>query len=83
MLRFFAGGHSKQRGARRLNTHVDNARAVTTMAERRLYFELASQPDVKTTGGAFNFTVMAARFNAAVFTQVITFGEHLPRVLSE
>ncbi|EIE19667.1 hypothetical protein COCSUDRAFT_58410 [Coccomyxa subellipsoidea C-169] len=77
------GGRSKQRGARRLNTHVDNARAVTTVAERSLYFELASQPDVRTTGGAFNFTVMAARFNAAVFTQVITSGDYLPKVLSE
>ena len=58
---------------------MDNARAITTGAEKTLYFELASQPDVKTTGGAFNFILMAARFNAAVFTQVILYGSFLPK----
>ena len=68
-----AGTRSKQqRGAQRLATYVDNARAVVTKAEKNLYFELAAHPDVRTTGGAFNFTVMSSRFNAAVFTQVHT-----------
>ena len=79
MLHFFiilkiAGGRSKQRGARWLKTRVDNATAVLIVAEKSLYFELASQPDVRTSSGAFNFIKMSARFNAAVFTQVNLLG---------
>lgn len=70
MPQFLAGGRSKQRGARRLATYVDNARAVVTVAEKRLYFQLAALPDAKTISGAFNLIAISAIFNSHAFEQV-------------
>ena len=82
-IKFVVGGRSEQRGAWQLKSHLDNATAVMTMAEKSLYSELASQLDVRTTRGAFIFTLMSARINAAVLNQVKKeLGTTLPKVLS-